>query len=188
MPCIQRTSSVHPAPYPFYHLRSDFTFGTILPPIIEQSCARDTPLLFPFLLHSISFHFLMFERFTRLAFYFFSHLISLKHFFTILYVGLFSTLQPTHFLLIFFIFLLFSLFSWSLHFSLSFNKIDSISFLYSYFIVGCYCNSTILLVVIVIPTLRSSTRCSSAAERRTHNPEVGGSKPPGGSTRCGAAG
>ena len=27
---------------------------------------------------------------------------------------------------------------------------------------------------------------SSEAERRTHNPEVGGSKPPGGSTRCGA--
>jgi hypothetical protein len=30
--------------------RSNFTFGTILPRIIEQSCARDIPLLFPFLL------------------------------------------------------------------------------------------------------------------------------------------
>jgi hypothetical protein len=32
------------------HPRSYYTFGTILPTIIEQSCARDIPLLFTFLL------------------------------------------------------------------------------------------------------------------------------------------
>ena len=32
------------------HPRSYYTFGTILPRIIEQSCACDIPLLFPFLL------------------------------------------------------------------------------------------------------------------------------------------
>jgi hypothetical protein len=41
---------IHPAPNPFYNPRSYYTFGKILPRIIEQSCARDIPLLFPFLL------------------------------------------------------------------------------------------------------------------------------------------
>ncbi len=58
---IRHSSGTHPAPNPFYirhtsgtqsilYPRSNFTFGTILPRIIEQSCARDIPLLFPFLL------------------------------------------------------------------------------------------------------------------------------------------
>ena len=54
--CISGTQSV-------LHLRSNFTFGTILPPIIEQVLCPRSPLLFTFLLHSISFHNLMFEKF-----------------------------------------------------------------------------------------------------------------------------
>ena len=63
--CIPHTSGTHPAHNPAYirhiichtsgtqsilHPRSYYTFGTILPTIIEQSCARDIPLLFTFLL------------------------------------------------------------------------------------------------------------------------------------------
>ena len=55
------------------HLRSNFTFGTILPPIIEQVLCPRSPLLFTFLLHSISFHNLMFERFMHCVFYDTSH-------------------------------------------------------------------------------------------------------------------
>jgi hypothetical protein len=33
---IRHSSGVHPAPNPFYHLRSNLTFGTILPRILEQ--------------------------------------------------------------------------------------------------------------------------------------------------------
>ncbi len=63
--CLLRytTSGVHPAPIPFYHLRSNLTFGQILPRIIEQVlCPRYSTFL-SFLLHSISFHIMMFERF-----------------------------------------------------------------------------------------------------------------------------
>jgi hypothetical protein len=54
---IRLTSVIHPSfirrtsgTQSILHPRSNFTFGTILPRIIEQSCARDIPLLFTFLL------------------------------------------------------------------------------------------------------------------------------------------
>jgi hypothetical protein len=57
-------SGVHPACIPFYHLRSNLTFGRILPRIIEQVlCLRYSTFLSLFItfipFHSIS----MFERF-----------------------------------------------------------------------------------------------------------------------------
>ena len=55
--CIRHSSVIHPAhirltsgTQSILHPRSYYTFGTILPTIIEQSCARDIPLLFTFLL------------------------------------------------------------------------------------------------------------------------------------------
>ena len=45
------------------HPRSYSTFGTILPPIIEQVLCPRSPLLFTFFITFISFHNLMFERF-----------------------------------------------------------------------------------------------------------------------------
>ncbi len=94
-------------------------------------------------------------------------------------MGLFSTLPPLHFFLIFFIFI--SHFFHDLRFSLylsiklilflsftSFSSSDVIVIRRSS--VGCYCKSN----------RRCSPRCSSEAERRTHNPEVVGSNPTSG--------
>ena len=47
------------------HPRSYYTFGTILPPIIEQSCARDLHFLFPYYYFII----MMFERFVKCNMY-----------------------------------------------------------------------------------------------------------------------
>jgi hypothetical protein len=53
---------IHPAPNPFYHLRSYLTFGTILPRILEQVlCLRYSTSFSLF----ITFHFSMFERFMK---------------------------------------------------------------------------------------------------------------------------
>ena len=60
---IRHSSGVHPAPNPFYHLRSNLTFGRILPRILEQVLCPRYSTFYPFLLHSISFHLSMFERF-----------------------------------------------------------------------------------------------------------------------------
>jgi hypothetical protein len=66
---------IHPAPNPFYNPRSYYTFGTILPRIIEQSCARDIPLL----LHYYYFIIMMFERFNALCIYSYCVSLTIHH-------------------------------------------------------------------------------------------------------------
>ena len=49
---VRCAPGVHPAPIPFYHLRSNLTFGPILPRIIEQVLCPRYSTFYPFLLLS----------------------------------------------------------------------------------------------------------------------------------------